>query len=265
MKKIVTLLLSLLMLCACSNGGNNAADTADKTGLDAIKEKGKITVAVEGTWAPFTYHDENGDLVGFDVEVARYIADHIGVEVEFVEGEWDGLLMGVESGRYDMLVNGCDITDERKEVYDFSDPYAFSKIVVITKADNTDINAMEDLAGKKTANTLTSSYAAIAESYGATNQGVDDFIETIELLKAGRVDATVNDAGTYGDYVNSHGDDGIKVACYYPEVSALGIPMKKGNTELVKAVNEAIAQGLADGTFAALSEKYFGMDVTTAE
>ena len=260
MKKIITLLLGILILCSCSGSGKGSDE--GKSELDLIKEKGKITVAMEGTWSPFTYHDESGALVGYDVEVAKYIADYIGVDVEYIEGEWDGLLMGVESGRYDMLVNGCDITDERKQTYDFSDPYAYSSIVVVVRDDYDEIKTMEDLKGKNTANTISSSYAQIAESYGATVTGIDDFIQTIELLKAGRVDATLNDVGTYGDYLNTNGGEGLKIACYYPEVSPLGIPMKKGSTELVKAVNEALAKAREDGTLSALSVKYFGIDIT---
>ena len=264
MKKIITLLLCLFMLCACSNSGNNTPESdTTKSELDLIKEKGKIVVAMEGTWQPFTYHDETGALVGFDVDVAKYIADYIGVEVEYVEGEWDGLLMGVASGRYDMLVNGCDATDERREEYDFSDAYAYDKVVVMVKEDNNDITKMEDLNGKSTANTISSTYAQIAERYGANVQGVDDLTQTIELLLQGRIDATLNAEVVYLDYVKTIGETaGVKVACYAEDMFDIAIPMKKGSTELVKVVNEAIAQAHADGTLTALSEKYFGIDIT---
>ena len=264
MKKIITVLLSLLILCACSGKGENPAE-GPKSDLDLIKEKGKIVVAMEGTWQPFTYHNEQGELVGFGVEVAKYVADYIGVEVEYVEGEWDGLLMGVASGRYDMLVNGVGATDERKETYDFSDAYAYDRSVVMVRADNDEIKAMEDLNGKTTANTISSTYAAIAEQYGATVQGVDDLTQTIELLKQGRVDATLNAEVVYGDYIKTTGDTGVKIACYTGITQDIAIPMKKGSTELVKAVNEALSQARADGTLKALSEKYFGTDITTKQ
>lgn len=140
--------------------------------LAQIKERGRIIVAMEGTWAPWTYHDENDDLVGYDVEVAQNIAEKLGVEVEFVEGAWDGLLAGLDAGRYDIMVNGVGVTDERAEKYNFSTPYAYNKTAVIVRGDYDEISSMEDLNGKKTANTISSTYAAQAEAYGATVTGV---------------------------------------------------------------------------------------------
>ena len=256
MKKIMMLLLASLMLCACSNKDIDGGNLAD------IKKRGKIVVAMEGTWAPWTYHDEDDNLVGFDVEVAKYVADYIGVEVEYVEGEWDGLLQGIEAGRYDMMVNGCGVTEERKQSYLFSDVYAYDRVAVIVRSDNEDIQTMEDLNGKKTANTISSVYATIAEEYGATVTGVDDLNQTFLLLKRGDIDATVNAEVTYGDYMKANPDEQFKIACIYPELSEIAIPMKKGSEDLCKLVNEAIAQAHSDGTLSELSIKYFGTDIT---
>ena len=164
-----------------------------------------------------------------------------------------------------MLVNGVGATDERKETYDFSDAYAYDRSVVMVKADNEDIKSLDDLNGKVTANTISSTYAAIAEEHGATVQGVDDLTQTIELLKQGRVDATLNAEVVYGDYVKTTGDNEVKIACYTGITQDIAIPMKKGSSELVKVVNEAIAKARTDGTLKALSEKYFGTDITTKQ
>lgn len=257
MKKLLLILSAFLLLCACSSDELKGGDLAD------IKKRGYINVAMEGNWKPFTYHDENDKLVGFDVEVAEYIANYIGVDVKFVEGKWDGILAGVEAGRYDMMVNGCDVTDERAQTYDFSDAYAYDKVVVMTTKENNDIQTETDLNGKKTANTISSTYAIIGESLGATVEGVDDFNATIELLKSGRIDATLNAEVAYLDYVDSYPDADVKVACYTSTSFDIAIPMKKGSSDLVKVVNEAISQAHQDGTLKALSEKYFGIDITT--
>ena len=104
------------------SAAGSTAEAASGDLLSEIQAKGTITVAMEGTWAPWTYHDENDNLVGYDVEVATEIAKKLGVEPQFVEGEWDGLLAGLDAGRYDIMVNGVDITPERAEKYDFSTP-----------------------------------------------------------------------------------------------------------------------------------------------
>ena len=186
----------------------------------------------------------------------------MGIDVKYVEGEWDGLLAGVEAGRYDMMINGCDVTDERKQSYDFSDAYAYDRIAVIVNEDNTDITSLEDLSGKTTANTSSSTYAAIASQYGATVNGVDDLNETFMLLENGRIDATLNAEMTFNDYMKERPDAKFKIACYYPESPEVAIAMKKGSSELVNKVNEAIAAARADGTLSQLSIKYFGVDIT---
>ena len=124
-KKMTALLLAAAMLTGCSaQSGEPSSGEAGSAGdlLSQIQERGEIIIAMEGTWAPWTYHDENDELVGFDVEVGQQIAEALGVEATFVEGEWDGLLAGLDAGRYDIMINGVDITEERSDAYDFSDP-----------------------------------------------------------------------------------------------------------------------------------------------
>ena len=224
--------------------------------LAQIKERGNIVVAMEGTWAPWTYHDDNNDLVGYDVEVAQNIAEKLGVEVEFVEGEWDGLLAGLETGRYDIMVNGVGVTKERAEKYNFST--AYNKTAVIVRGDYDEISSMEDLKGKKTANTITSTYASQAEAYGATVTGVDDLNQTIELLLSKRIDATLNAEVVFNDYKKEHPDSNIKIATYSDQVEEIAIPIRKGDdtVTLLEAVNDAL------GTLTELSEKYFGIDIS---
>ena len=240
------------------------AETNENDLLAQIKEKGEITIATEGTWAPWTYHDENDELVGFDIEVAKAIADKIGVSANFVEGEWDGLLAGIESGRYDIMANGVEVTEERAAKYDFSDPYAYARVAIIVSGDNTDINSFEDLSGKSTANTISSTYAAIAESYGASVTGVDDLNQTLELLLAGRIDATLNDEVTFYDYMKAHPDANLKVAELSDDPTLVCIPMRKGDetASLREAINGAIEELRDAGTLSEISEKYFGVDIT---
>lgn len=234
--------------------------------LAQIQEKGEITVAMEGTWAPWTYHDEDDELVGYDVEVAKAIAEKLGVEASFVEGEWDGLLAGLDAGRYDIMVNGVEITKDRSDTYDFSDPYAYIRTAVIVSEDNDEIQSYEDLEGKDTANTISSTYAELAESYGANVTGVDDLNQTFELLLSGRIDATLNAEVTYYDYMKAHPDAPIRIAALTDDASHVAIPMRKGESTatLREAVNAALTELSEDGTLSELSEKYFGSDISQA-
>ena len=271
-------LTAALALTACGNTSDSAApaestaDTAatEETGgdlLSQIQANGTITVAMEGTWASWTYHDENDNLVGYDVEVAAKIAEKLGVEPKFVEGEWDGLLAGLDAGRYDIMVNGVDITPERAEKYDFSTPYAYNRTAVITQKDNDSIKTLEDLNGKTTANTISSTYAELAEQYGATVTGVDDLNQTFELLLSGRIDATLNAEVTYYDYMKEHPDANAKIAVLTDDANEVAIPMRKGDetATLRAAIDAAIEEMRTDGTLKELSEKYFGTDISTNE
>ncbi|MDE6260456.1 MAG: transporter substrate-binding domain-containing protein [Oscillospiraceae bacterium] len=281
MKKIrFTALLTAMLLClsslaACSQSAGQQSSSPSPAGdtvqseapadlLAQIRERGEIVIALEGTWAPWGYHDESDTLVGYDVEIAQAIADKLGVKATFAEGEWSGLLAGLDSGRYDIMVNGVDIDEDRKLKYDFSTPYAYNRTAVIVSGDNEDIHSMEDLDGKQTANTLSSTYANVAESYGAEVIGVDDFIQTIELLHSGRIDATLNAEVSYYDYLAQHPEDTIKIACIDPATTQVAIPLRKGeeSAALLTAINEALAELAEDGTLTDLSIKYFGTDIS---
>ena len=124
MTKLLALMLAL-MLTACT------ALAEDVDQLSDIQSKGEIVVATEGAWAPWTYHDENGTLVGFDVEVAQAIAAKLGVTATFAETEWDGIFAGLDSGRYDIAANGVEVTEERARKYDFSTPYGYIRTALI--------------------------------------------------------------------------------------------------------------------------------------
>lgn len=260
-KALAAALLATLLLAGCAAASSTGTD-GDQ--LARIQQSGEMVVAMEGTWAPWTYHDESDTLVGYDVEVAQQIAQKLGVTVTFVEGEWDGLFAGLDAGRYDMVVNGVEVTDERAEKYDFTDPYAYIRTAIIVRGDNEDINSYEDLSGKQTANTLSSTYAALAESYGATATGVDDLTQTIELLLAGRVDATLNAEVSYYDYMTAHPEADLKIAALTEDASHVCIPLRKGedSATLRAAINDAIAELRADGTLTAISQKYFGSDIS---
>ncbi len=267
-KGLVGAVLSAALVGCSSTTAGSSASSAEKDHLARIQDAGVITVATEGAWAPFTYHDEDTDeLVGFDVEVAQAIADKLGVEADFKEGDFDAGLVGVDNGTFDMMANGVDVTEERSATYDFTEPYAFDQAVVVTTIDNTDIASFADLDGKTTANSVGSTYAEMGEDNGATVKNVPTLGQTMDLvMNDNSVDATINANTSVQDYFNTTGNnDKLKVAAVDEELTSYAIPLKKGadNDSLREAINQAIDELRADGTLKKISEKYFGADITS--
>lgn len=264
MKKIFTVFMAVLLLVFCVLAGCGKRNEPEGDLLSRIKEKGEIVIAMEGTWAPWTYHDEDDKLVGFDTEVGEAIAEILGVKAVFVEGEWDGLLAGLEVGRYDLMINGVEVTDDRSEKYDFTDAYAYIRTALIVGSDNNEIATFEDLKEKTTANSINSTYMYLAEDYGATVLGVDTLDQTFDMVLSGRVDATLNAELSFDDYMKVHPEAALKVAALTKEASFVAIPVRKGEDSrtLREAVNDAIEELKENGKLAEISEKYFGKDIT---
>ncbi len=230
--------------------------------LEQIKSAGALRVGTEGTYAPFTFHDDSGALVGFDVEIGREIAKRIGVEAQFVEGPWDGLIAGIDANRYDVVINQVGITEERKAKYDFSEPYIASKAALVVKGDNADITSFESLKGKKAAQTITSNFGKLAEANGAEIVPTEGFDQSIALVIQGRADATINDSLSFYDFKKQQPDANVKIAATQPDADHSGVLLAKGKPELLEAINKALADLKADGTYATISQKYFGEDVS---
>ena len=252
---------------AASGAASSAASTGAADQLAAIQTNGKLVVALEGAWQPWSYHDESDTLVGYDVEVSRAIAEKLGVEPEYVESDWDSLFAGLDAGRFDMVCNGVEVTDERALTYDFTTPYGYIHTALAVRKDNDEIKTFEDLKGKTTANSLASTYMELAESYGATVQGIDTLEETIQLLTAGRIDATLNADVSFYDYLNVHPDADFKLVAQTEDASHVAIPVRKGDdsASLLEAINTAIEELRANGTLKALGEKYFGQDISSED
>lgn len=272
------MILTMLVLAACGNSSNTATtgntDTSGATNtdtassskvatLESVKASGKLRIGTEGTYAPFTFHDESGKLTGFDVDIATEVSKRLGVEPEFVETQWDGMIAGLDAKRFDTVFNEVGTSDpERNAKYLFSTPYITSKAVLIVGQDNADLKSFADLKGKKSAQSLTSNFGKIATENGAELVSVDGFPQAIELLASGRADATVNDNLSFLDLKKQQPEAPIKVVAEQSDASQSAGLFNKGSEDLVQAVDKALKDMMDDGTYLKISEKYFGEDVS---
>ena len=232
-----------------------------QSSLEAIKSAGVIKIGTEGTYAPFTFHDASGKLVGFDVEIGEAIASKLGVKAEFVEGKWDGLIAGIDAKRYDLVINQVSITPERQAKYDFSAPYITSKAVLLVKNDST-IDSFAALKDKKAAQSLSSNFGKLAQSAGAELVATEGFNQSVELVLSGRADATINDSISFLDFKKHKPDAPLKIAATQENADHAGVLLAKGQPELLDAITKALATAQADGTYLQISQKYFGADVS---
>lgn len=255
MKKIVIAFLPILFALALTACGNQNDETT-------TEEKTEIMIGTEGTYAPFTFHDESDKLTGFDIEIAEEVFKRLDMKPTFIETKWDGMIAGLDAKRYEMVANQVSITPERLEKYDMSEPYIVSKAVLVVHEDNNEIKSLDDLKGKKVGQSLDSNYRKIAEEHGATITAVDGFNQAIDLLVSNRIDGTLNDNLSYLDLIKERTDLPIKVAYEEADATKNAFLFRKGSDELVEKVNGAIADMKEDGTYLKISEKWFGTDVS---
>ncbi|EIK98441.1 cystine transporter subunit [Pseudomonas sp. M47T1] len=232
--------------------------------LDTIKKNGEIRVGLEGTYPPFSFVDDSGKLSGFEVEFAQALAKELGVKAKLEPTKWDGILAAVDSKRLDVAINQVTISDERKKKYDFSEPYTVSGIQALTqKKDAGKIASANDLTGKKVGVGLGTNYEQWLKDNvpGAIVKTYDDDPTKYQDLRVGRIDAILVDRLAAFELI-SKTNDTLAVSGPAFSKQEAGVTLRKGEPELLDAINKAIDKLRADGTLAKLSQKYFGADVT---
>ncbi|THF85039.1 transporter substrate-binding domain-containing protein [Deinococcus sp. KSM4-11] len=249
------ILISALALAASLNA---SAATAPST-----LTPGVLKIGMEGTYAPFTYKDAGGTLTGFDVDIARAVAAKLGLKAEFVLTEWSGILAGLQANKYDVIVNQVGITAERQKTIGFSAPYAYSSPqIIVKKAGSFAPKTLADLSGKRVGVGLGSNFEKQLRDAGGINvvtyPGAPEYLAD---LAAGRLDAAFNDRLLVGYLIKSQNLP-VRGAGVIGDPEPVGIAMKKANTSLKAAVDRALLQLKADGTYAKISRQWFGQDVS---
>lgn len=260
-----------LGLTAC--GGSNSASDAATTSASGVT---KITIGTEGTYAPYTYLDDNNNLTGFDVELARAIDEKLpDYEFEFQTIEWSSMFASLDADKIQTIANEVAANDERKQKYLFEDtPFAYSVNAIAFKKGRTDIKGIADLHGKTVDGGTTSANTAWLENYNAENGNPitinytdGDASKMLQDIVNGRVDATINSPVTIKTIVDSQGLDIDWVI--FPDSGTTPVYFPFPNTDegakLRDAFEGAIQELLADGTVASLSTKFLGADYSTEE
>ncbi|WP_314351175.1 amino acid ABC transporter substrate-binding protein [Campylobacter showae] len=226
-----------------------------------IKE-GVLTIATEGTYAPFSYYDDKNELKGYDVDIAREVAKKLNLKIEFLTAPWDAMLAAFDAGKADAVFNQVSVTDERKKKYDYAQLYTVVHGAIITHKDNDDIKSFDDLKGKKNADSATSNWAKVAASYGAQNVTVDSFSKSMELLVSKRVDTVVRDNIVFYDFIKQRPGAPVKIAAEGSDTDYTAPIVQKDNTELAGQISKAIEELKNEGKLAEISIRYFGKDVS---
>jgi hypothetical protein len=218
-----------------------------------------------GTYAPFTYHEKDGKLTGYDVEVTRAVAEKLGVQVEFKETPWDAMMAGLKAGRFDIVANQVALTSpERQAMFDKATPYSWSGKMLVARADHADVAKLEDIKGKKTAVMLASNYDEVAKKMGADLVHTDTMAQGLLIVQQKRAEFTLNDELSLLDYLKKDPNSGLKSVWRTPATEKLGagLVINKGNDEALAKINGAMEELKKDGTLKKLGEQFFGEDVS---
>ncbi len=291
MKKYLGIMLAASVLIAASGCSNTAQtesgaqateaelqaeDTEDTTAQTEGEEsepesieipelsQDTIVIGLDDEFPPMGFRDENNDIVGFDIDLAKAVGEKLGVEVQFQPIDWNAKEIELESGKVDALWNGLTITDERKENMDFTDPYLSNKQIIIVKNDS-DIQSKADLEGKNVGIQAGSSAVdAVNADEMASAMELMEYetnILALQDLDIGRVDAVVADEIVLRYYVENNENDFriIEDGDFGDEV--YGVAVKKGNTELLTAIQAALDTLDRDGEAASISATWFNKDI----
>jgi len=233
-----------------------AAETMIESGL------GVVTVGLNAEYPPFEYVDENGDIVGFDPDLMNAIAERAGFEIEWVNTRWDGIFVALASGEFDAVSSAATITDEREEIVDFSNPYFNAGQMIAVLEDRADeIQSPDDLPGLKVGvQSGTTGDIAASEIDGVEVVRYDEITLAFQALANGTIDAIVNDGPVSADIIAKNPDLGAVMVGDPFTDEFYGIAVQPDMPELLDAINDALAELIADGTYNEIYNKWFGID-----
>ena len=277
MKRILAfLLLSVFIFTISCNSGNNTnnntevggegvTNTTEDNSLKKVKDAGKLILGLDDTFAPMGFRDENGNIVGFDIDLALEVANRMGVQLEIKPVEWSSSILSLNKGDVDMLWNGVTINEARKQQINFSKPYLNNRLIIVKAVSDNTINSKDDLAGKTlgvqvgsndealTADPISSSVKEIRRY----DVNVNAFLD----LQAGRIDAVIIDEVAAQYYISEKQAPFVVVENNYLTEELYGVGFRKSDGKLLSEVDRILDEMKADGKAAEISQKWFGKDI----
>lgn len=239
--------------------------------LPEIKARGQLIAATSGNLPPVTYLNDKNELIGYDIEVGRFIAKHLGVKLDIVRLDWKGILPGLQTGRFDAVFSNVNITPERKEIFDYSIPYSRSAVVVVARDSVRDVNGPSDLKGRNVGAISGGMDGeipakAIEKEHGAFKsfKGYAGYAEMFADMAIGRIDAAVAPDTAAANFIKDRPGVARLVGKPYV-VRYVGVPMQKNSPQLKEKVDEAIRLMRKEGLLDRWAKQYFGLDNFSAQ
>ncbi|MEP1330058.1 transporter substrate-binding domain-containing protein [Pseudophaeobacter sp.] len=227
--------------------------------ITAIKENGVMRIAMSGAYPPFNFVNDANEVVGFDPAIGAEIAKRMGVEVEIVTTAWDGIIGGLLANKYDAIVGSMSITEERQEVVDFVGPYYNTKRAIFAKPGG--LTSAAQLSDAKVGLTLGETHEAWAREQGYDVRTYKGLPELLLELEHGRVDVIVNDSIAAILAMKETGQEYVMITDFETEEFGAGIAIRKGNPELAAAMQAALDEMMADGSYLEIANKWVGGDI----
>lgn len=272
LKKIISFgLITFVSMTLAACGSNESSSASSKNTSDTmwseIEERGTLNVATSGTLYPSSFHESETDkLTGYEVEIIREVATRLDLDVDFTEMGVDGMLTSVNSGAIDVAAMGIDRDGENADKYNYTIPYKYSfGAMVVRESDNSGIETLEDLKGKKAAGAATTSYMKVARHYGAEEVIYDNATndQYLQDVANGRTDVILNDFYSQKMAVAALPEIPVKVHDIFYNPSETNYAIKKGNDLLTEKINTTLEEMKADGTLTELSKQFYdGEDVS---
>ena len=267
MKRIITLFFIFIFAISCSKTQTQNTEVSSAyNSLQKVKENGKLVLGLDDTLAPMGFRDDNGEIVGFDIDLAREVANRLGVELEAKPIDWSSAILSLKKGDVDVIWNGFAVNESRKQQVNFTKPYLYNRLMIAKYSDRDDINSKEELKGKIVGvQSGSSNYETLVNDPVSKEikeiRQYDSYVNAFLDLEAKRIDAVIVDEIVARYYISKENADFTLLEDKPITSQYLSVGLRKTDTELLNAIDKALDDMRADGKAAEISTKWFGKDV----